>query len=148
MRQLKSFTNAHFGPCFTDTEGRSVLLSEVNISNDTKTGKRTVQVMSGGNSMLKQWRGATQFGGEDDLVWYGQTTADSDDVAMIGDTSKSFCNVLQRIPNRGRKDGLLYSSDSDKRTVYSLRHTYATYGLKERELNMEDLALNMGTSAS
>ena len=98
--------------------------------------------------MLKQWRGATQFGGDDDLVWYGQTTADSDDVAMIGDTSKSFCNVLQRIPNRGRKDGLLYSSDGDKRTVYSLRHTYATYGLKERELNMEDLALNMGTSAS
>ena len=102
MRQLKSFTDAHFEPYFTDTEGRSFLLSEVNISNDTKTGKRTGQVMSGGNSMLKQWREATQFGGEDGLVWYGQTTADSDDVAMIGDTSKSFCNVLQRIPNRGR----------------------------------------------
>ena len=104
--------------------------------------------MPSGNSILKQWRGATQFGGEDDLVWYGQTTADSDDIAMMGDTSKSFYNVLQRIPNRGRKDGLLYSSDGDKRTVYFLRHTYATYGLKERELNMEDLALNMGTSAS
>lgn len=48
----------------------------------------------------------------------------------------------------GATNGLLYNANDEKRTVYSLRHTYATYALKERELNMEDLALNMGTSVA
>jgi integrase len=41
-------------------------------------------------------------------------------------------------------DGLLYDRDGDKRSLYSLRHTYATLRLEKGDVSVYDLAMNMG----
>ena len=42
--------------------------------------------------------------------------------------------------------GLLYDSNGSKRSLYSLRHTYATFELVRGDVKLHTLALNMGTS--
>jgi integrase len=51
---------------------------------------------------------------------------------------KSFSSLLKEC-------GLEQSTDGEKRTLYSLRHTYATFRLDEG-MSINDLRLNMGTS--
>lgn len=56
----------------------------------------------------------------------------------IGSFKKGFQSLIQSA-------GLELSSDGERRTVYSLRHTYATYRL-DQGVSINDLRLNMGTS--
>ena len=51
-------------------------------------------------------------------------------------------------PYRGRPEGLLCDEDGQRRTLYSLRHTYATDRLLHAELDPLTLAGNMGTSVA
>ncbi|MEP4067751.1 MAG: site-specific integrase, partial [Sulfitobacter sp.] len=44
----------------------------------------------------------------------------------------------------GRQDGLLFDRDGDKRSLNSLRHTYATLRLEKGDVSVYDLAINMG----
>lgn len=39
---------------------------------------------------------------------------------------------------------MLYDRDGDRRSLYSLRHTYATLRLEKGDVSVYDLALNMG----
>jgi len=58
--------------------------------------------------------------------------------------NKTFQSILKKIPYNDRVDGLLYDSDGKRRSLYSLRHVYATQRLK-RGVTVYDLSLNMGT---
>ena len=55
------------------------------------------------------------------------------------DLNKSFKQCLAAA-------GLLYDRHGNKRTLYSLRHTYATFRLQYGRVSVFTLALNMGTS--
>jgi len=92
---------------------------------------------------LREWRGKSRYRGEQDLVWYGQSAAGGDQVPTT-DMNKSFQVFLKRVEYKGRKDGLLDDGDGRRRSLYSLRHFYAT----QRVLNgveYETLRKNMGT---
>ncbi len=58
---------------------------------------------------------------------------------------KQFVTLLKRCPYKGRKDGLYRTSNNNTRSLYSLRHTYATFRLKEG-MTEGDLSRNMGCS--
>ena len=59
--------------------------------------------------------------------------------------TKAFKQLLRWIDNGGRKDGLLYDDFGDARTLYSLRHTYASRRRYEG-MSFDDLSVQMGTS--
>jgi hypothetical protein len=49
-----------------------------------------------------------------------------------------------KIPYNDRKDGMLNDADGKRRSLYSLRHVYASMRLN-RGVSIYDLSLNMGT---
>ncbi len=59
-----------------------------------------------------------------------------------GEEIKSFKKGFESLLN---EYDLLHDSKGDKRTIYSLRHTYATYRINEG-VSITDLSNNMGTS--
>lgn len=59
--------------------------------------------------------------------------------------TKSFKRLLKWINYEGREDGLLNDSFGDPRTLYSLRHTYASRRRLEG-ISFDDLSVQMGTS--
>jgi hypothetical protein len=58
--------------------------------------------------------------------------------------NKSFQQYLRAIEFDGRQDGLLNERDGDRRSLYSLPHTYATLRLEKGDVSVYDLSLNMG----
>jgi integrase len=58
----------------------------------------------------------------------------------VGSFKKSFISLLQSA-------GVEIDENGDKRTIYSLRHTYATFRLQEG-VHQFVLAKNMGTSVA
>jgi len=65
-------------------------------------------------------------------------------VRKFVDLNRGFQIFLRRVPYNEREDGLLYDRDGDKRSLYSLRHTYATLRLEKGDVSVYDLAMNMG----
>ena len=61
--------------------------------------------------------------------------------------NKTFQMFLRGVPYQGRKDGLLKDANGRTRTLYSLRHTYATTALLHGLTELE-VARNMGTSVA
>lgn len=59
--------------------------------------------------------------------------------------TKSFKRLLKSIEYDGREDGLLADDFGDARTLYSLRHTYASRRRYEG-YSFDDLSVQMGTS--
>ena len=115
----------------------------VGVRKATKTSQnRDVQTQPNANKTLKEWRGKSPYAGDNDHVWFGQQKADSPPKPFTN-LNKSFQSFLARIPVKGAKDGLLYSKENEKRSLYSLRHTYATIR-REHGVEYPDLALNMG----
>ncbi|WP_037306895.1 tyrosine-type recombinase/integrase [Ruegeria halocynthiae] len=126
-------------------EGEEDRIAEIRVSKATKKGQaRFVQTQPSANSALKEWLEITPHAARNDWVWFGQQT-DADGKAMqIGDLNKSFQQYLRAIDFDGRQHGLLYDRDGDRRSLYSLRHTYATLRLEKGDVSVYDLALNMG----
>ena len=60
------------------------------------------------------------------------------------DLYRGFQIFLKPLPYNERVDGLLYDKDGDKRSLYSLRHTFATLRLEKGDVSIYDLAMNMG----
>jgi integrase len=126
-------------------EGSDSVIAEVRVSKETKKGQaRFVQTQPSANETLKRWRETSPYNKTNDLVWFGQVNAETRTVQKFVDLNRGFQQFLQRVPYNERKDGLLYDRDGDKRSLYSLRHTYATLRLEKGDVSVYDLAMNMG----
>jgi integrase len=63
-------------------------------------------------------------------------------------TFQSADSLRQLFEPMLKKAGLLYDKDGKRRTLYSCRHTYATFSLLYRKVPVHTLARNMGTSVA
>jgi hypothetical protein len=59
--------------------------------------------------------------------------------------TKNFKSLLKRCPYKKRKDGLLRDNNDDERTLYSCRHSFASFRLMDG-MSMERLSDAMGSS--
>jgi len=84
---------------------------------------------------LERIKERTDYRGEDDLV-FGNREGQA-----VENFGRTFKQVL-------KDTNLLYDSEGRTRTIYSLRHFYATQRLssKTKPIRMEVLAQNLGTS--
>ena len=115
------------------------------VSKATKKGQaRFVQTQPSANNALKEWRKVSPHTAANDWVWFGQQHDAGGKATQIGDLNKSFQQYLKAIDFEARQDGLLYDRDGDRRSLYSLRHTYATLRLEKGDVSVYDLSINMG----
>lgn len=89
---------------------------------------------------LQSWREHSEYNTDDDLVFYGR------EQSIGNDFSVSFKNFLKRCQYKNREDGLLKTIDGKARTLYSLRHLYATFRITKANVEIYALAKSMGTS--
>ena len=128
---------------FNAESGDALPIAVVHVRKATKTGKnRSVQCQHQANETLLAWRQTTTFKQNNDLVFFGQSRACTDQVRFT-DLNKSFQTFLERCPYENRDRGLLFSKENEKRSLYSLRHTYATSRINAA-VNIYDLSLNLG----
>jgi integrase len=119
-------------------------VAEIYVSKHTKKGEaRKVQTQPNANNYLKLWREISPYKGQNDLVWFGQSSEAGKPVKFV-DLNRGFQIFLSKVPVEGRTDGLVHDRDGEKRTLYSLRHSYATMRLERGDVKIHDLALNMG----
>jgi len=121
-------------------------IAEVRVSANAKTStERFVQTQPNANTYLKKWKDLSPYSKQSHYVFFGNFSADDTKPKQFTDLNKSFQSVLKRIPYNDREGGLLFNADGKRRSLYSLRHVYASQRLK-RGVEIYDLALNMGTS--
>jgi integrase len=124
-----------------ENAGESVCV--VGVRKQTKTEQnRDVQSQPNANKTLKEWKEKSPFTGTNDLVWFGKNDDDGKQTAFT-DLNKTFQAFLQRVPVQDEDTGLLFNKEGEKRSLYSLRHTYATVR-RSHGVSYEDLSLNMG----
>ena len=126
-RQLK-WRDVHLK---TDNEGNEYIL--LKISENTKTGARDCVPLEPAKSYLEDIRSFSLHTEPDDLIFCDK------EGRAIENFGKTFQALLDDIGIR--KDGY-----GKSRTIYSLRHTYATFVLLRGHGDVELLAQNMGTS--
>ena len=126
-------------------EGEEERIAEVRVSKATKKGQaRFVQTQPSANNALKEWQKVSPHNARNDFVWFGQQRDADGKATQIGDLNKSFQQYLRAIEFDDRHDGLLNDRDGDRRSLYSLRHTYATQRLEKGDVSVYDLSINMG----
>lgn len=116
---------------FTDSEDREHVL--LHIAPSTKTGARECIPLQIVKRYLVEVRTLSLHTDRADLVFCNR---DSDPVQNFG---KTFKKVL-------KESDLLENRFGQVRTIYSLRHTYATFKILYGKTAFEDLTLNMGCS--
>ena len=127
---------------FDIDNGNDELIAEVRVSQHTKTKKvRNVQTQPNANTYLKRWREITPFSKPNEYVFFSGSTEEQ---KQFTDLNKTFKTILKKIPYNDREDGLLNDADGKRRSLYSLRHVYASMRLN-RGVSIYDLSLNMGT---
>lgn len=89
---------------------------------------------------LQTWREQSEYNSDVDLVFYGR------EKGIGNDFSVGFKNFLRRCEYKNRADGLLKTIDGKARTLYSLRHLYATFRITKANVEIYALAKSMGTS--
>jgi len=83
----------------------------------------------------------TPFKKQNQYVFFAGSTKEQ---KPFTDLNKTFKTILMKIPYDDRKDGMLNDADGKRRSLYSLRHVYASMRLN-RGVSIYDLSLNMGT---
>jgi integrase len=114
-----------------DKEGRTQIL--IFVAPTTKTGEREVVPIWYARTPLRRLKKLSKHTDQNDLVFCDR------DGNAIENFGKTFKDIL-------RKSGLLEDRNGKVRTIYSLRHTYATFRILYGNIPMESLARNMGTS--
>ena len=128
---------------FDIDNGEGERIAQVRVSQHTKKKKqRLVQTQPSANTYLKKWKELTPYKKQSDLVWY--STNKKGEVVEFIELNKTFQTILKNIPYNERNDGLLNDADGNRRSLYSLRHVYASMRLA-RDVSIYDLSLNMGT---
>jgi hypothetical protein len=116
---------------------------KIRIRAKTKKGvSRTVMSQPNAVAWLQTWRSMSHYSGDQDYVWYGTSKGQEQKVAT--DLNKTFQAFLKTVEYQGREDGLLNDPDGGRRSLYSLRHFYASQRLLHN-VSYEDLRRNMGT---
>ncbi|GHD46498.1 hypothetical protein GCM10017083_15670 [Thalassobaculum fulvum] len=105
----------------------------LHVSPTTKTGERLCIPLARCRDVLERVRAASTHTQPDDFVFCGR------DGTPIENFGKTFKSVLTEA-------GLLKDRFGRVRTIYSLRHTYATLRILHGSVSIDDLAQNMGTS--
>jgi integrase len=90
---------------------------------------------------LENWREISLHNKDEDLVF-----ASEKDTSKANNFSVSFKTFLKRCAYKDREDGLLKTQDGKARTLYSLRHLYATFRITKANVEIYALAKSMGTS--
>lgn len=116
-----------------DAKGTAYVI--LHIAPDTKTGVRECVPLRNVPTVIERLRKNSEHSLPDDLVFCGK------DGKPIDNFGKTFKSVLN-------KSGLLRDRFGKERTIYSLRHTYATFRIRYGGVNVDALASNMGTSPS
>lgn len=116
---------------YIDPDGVEHLV--LHISPTTKTGQRECVPLRSAVRYLKRIKEQSPHTEPDDLIFCDR------DGNGIDNFGKTFKKVLTDID-------LLEDRFGRTRTIYSLRHTYATFRLLYGHAKIEDLAQNMGTS--
>ena len=116
---------------YVDPDGVEHLV--LHISPTTKTGQRECVPLSSAKRYLRRIQEQSPHTEPDDLIFCDR------DGNCIENFGKTFKKVLTDID-------LLEDRFGRTRTIYSLRHTYATFRLLYGHAKIEDLAQNMGTS--
>lgn len=107
----------------------------IHVSPDTKTGARECVPLRNVTTIMERMKSASDRTLPDDLIFCDKNGS------PIENFGKTFKSVLL-------KSGLLKDRFGKDRTIYSLRHTYATFRIRYGGVNIEALASNMGTSPS
>lgn len=125
--------------------GSDAKIAEIRVSRYTKTGlSRNVQAQPTANEVLKAWREISPYIEDQHPVWFGQSPiATGRSPQKFGDFNKSFQQFLKSVKVETGYRSLLTNADGERRTLYSLRHTYATMRL-QAHVRISDLAINMG----
>lgn len=114
-----------------DREGNEQLY--LNIAPSTKTGARTCIPLRNAIRIVERMKEENAKTEPDDLVF---SDRDGNPIENFGKTFKSVLIDAK----------LLKDSFGADRTIYSLRHTYATFRIANSDISFQDLAQNMGTS--
>ena len=108
---------------FDNVEDTGEEIAYINVPEDSKTGSRVIIVTPHGTKLIKELKGWTAFGGQEDPIFADQKTG-----APIKRYSGSFKKFMTFC-------GITKSKDDKVYAPYSLRHTYAT---RLREGGLED----------
>ncbi len=111
----------------TDRDKNKILVCRV----DGKTGKRTVVCNEDTERKFERVKELTGHANGDDWVWAKR------DGSLKKDFSVGFASLRNAV-----------FGDDDTRTLYSLRHTYATFKIINENMNLKKLAEQMGTSVA
>jgi integrase len=95
--------------------------------------------------VLDKWRSVTEFYKDDDLIFYSAHYAKHGQREV--ELGNAFKNYLKSVEYEGREEGLYRDKDGNTRTLYSLRHWYATKRI-EAGTSVYNLAKSMGTAVS
>ena len=105
----------------------------IHVHPETKTGSRECVPLRNVPTIIERIRASSLNIKPDDLIFCDQKGL------PIENFGKTFKSVLN-------KSNLLKDRFGKERTIYSLRHTYATIRIRYGGVNVDALASNMGTS--
>ena len=127
---------------------RAVVRVEVlirNVKYRTKPNPRLVMAIPYLEPALRAWRSETNFSHSQNFIFCHQGDGtNGEPSSFINSCKKGFETFLKRHTN---DEMILWREDeSPHRTLYSLRHSYATQRLINGDLGVYELSKNMGTS--
>ena len=116
-------------------------------ANTSKVRRQRFVVAHSSNiiGIMNEWRENSDFNKDDDLIFYSAVSIAQGQ--KVVDLSLAFKKFLKTIEYEDRKDGLYKTDEGKPRTLYSLRHYYATQRL-DNGVSVYLVATNMGTSVN